>query len=147
MKYENWKIAEEYFDQALQYCEKGSPNYLAVLQRKILCIVKSRDFPKVRKLLKETKPHYHKCETFSIYFEALGHYLTISSRMSIFSNDESVKYIETKAIPHFRKVCAYFLAIEYYKLLEAYYENKNKKKSFLMSVEIRKIYERCFLYQ
>jgi len=144
MKHENWKMAEDYLDQALQYCDKDSPHYLPVLQRKILCLVKSRNFPKARNILMETSPYHHACEIFSINFEALKHYITISSRMSL-PNHESIKYIESTAIPHFIKACDYFLAMEYYNLLESYYQDKNTQKLHLASVAIRKIYERCFL--
>ena len=142
MQCEKWKIAEEYLDQAIQYCQKDSFIYRVVLHRKILCIAKSRKFVKAKKLLKETKSIYSACKTFSIYFEALGHYVNVSRRVSLYNND-SADYIETIALPHFIENSNYFLAVEYYKLLEAYNKVKNNKKSLQMSAEIRKIYERC----
>jgi len=145
MKHENWKMAEVHFNQALQHCEKESSSYLAINQKRILCMAKSRNFVKANKLLKETKPYYRKCKTFSTYFEALERYITIKSRISIY-DDISVSYIETVAIPHFINFSEYFLAIEYYELLKAYYKRKNEKKSLLAEAEISKICKRCFKY-
>jgi len=146
MKTENWQIAIEHFDKALECHEKGSTSYLAVLHRKILCLTKSRKFSNAKKLLEETRPLHCDDGIFSIYFEALGHYITISSRISIY-NDESAEYIETVAIPYFKKACSYFLAVDYCMLLESYFEIKNNKKALLMSQAIREIYERCLFYQ
>lgn len=145
MKARNWQTAIDYFNTALTHFTKDSRQYMDALYYKIRTVAGSRKFAKAKKLLSETKQLYINSEVFSPKFEALSHYVTLSSRISLY-NDESAEYIEHVAIPHFEKICEYFEAIDYYKLLEAYYEVKNNKKSLLMAMAIRRIYERCLFH-
>jgi len=143
---QNWKAAIEYFDQILEISDKGSSFYLSALHDKICCMVGNHTFANAKKLLKSTGPLYRNNKFYSVLFESLGHFVAVSSRLSIY-NDEATEFMETITIPHLKKTHDYFLAVDYYKLLEAYYELKNNKKSLLASKGIRDIYERCFIRQ
>jgi len=145
MKLERWHLAIEYLDKAIKFYAKESSQYLSILYRKIRSLVGDRKFSKARKLISETEPLHGTNEVFSTYFKGIEHYITVLSRMSLY-NEPSIKYIETVVLPHLTKTYGFFEAIDYYKLLEAYYKTKNNKKSLLMSEAIRKIYERCLLY-
>ena len=145
-KAQKWDIAIEYFDKALKYAPEGSANFYPSVYHKIQCIIHTRAFTKARKLLERVKDICKADDVWTVYFEALGHYLTISSRMTSYENDISIEYIENMAIPHFIKMHDHFFAVDYYSLLERYYERvKNEKKSLLMAKAIRNIYKRCFV--
>jgi len=146
VKNENWDEAIKCLDQALKYFKEGTFGYLAALYLKIHCIAGNRNYAKAKKLQEETRRLYRMDEVFAPYFRSLARYITVKGRVSIY-NDEDVEYIEKVAIPNFEKNHGYFIAIEYYKLLEAYYVDKNNKKSLLMSQAIRKIEQRCFSHQ
>jgi len=145
MKTKNWVVALEYLDQALSCFEEGTHHYLANLYQKIRCLAGDKKFVKANTLLMEAKSLYGDDEIYSAGFEALGHYIEICSRITIY-NERSSKYIETVAIPYFIETHDHFIAIDYYELLELYYRDKNKKKSLMMTEAIFRIFERCFLY-
>ncbi|MCL2360761.1 MAG: hypothetical protein FWC73_02975 [Defluviitaleaceae bacterium] len=144
-KTENWKIAIEYFNSALNCSSKNTFSYFSALYNKIYCIIQIRTFSRARDLLIEAKAMCKTDLLWKTYFEALQRYLVISERMSL-SNEEDSDYIEKSALPHFYRNYDYFLAIDYCRLLERHYENlRSTKKSLLMSKEILKIYERCLI--
>ena len=145
-KTENWKEAIKWFDQAMSTSTKDSNIYLSALYHKIICLAESKQFSKASELLDKSHSLYCANKVFLPLFESLFHYIKVRNRISVY-NDQSVKDLETKAIPHLIKNHDHFLAIDYYKLLELYYEGKNNKKSLLASKEIRRIYERCLMYQ
>jgi len=140
---ENWDRAIDYFKQTMECYEKRSNFYLKALYESIRCWVGKRKYSKAQKMLDETKPLYENDEIYHIIFKALGDYITIRSRISLYN--QPTDFIEKEAIPHFEKTCDFFLAIDYYQLLESYYAEKNAKKSLLITEAIRKIYERCFI--
>jgi len=142
---EKWDKAIAYLNKAMECQKEGSIIYLKALFEQVYCWAMKKKFVRAKRLMEKTKSSYNNNKVFHIPFESLDHYVTLKSRISIY-NDELAEYIETKAIKHFEETCDYFIAIDYYKLLEAYFVEKNKKKSLLMSEAIRKIYERCFVY-
>jgi len=145
-KAENWDTAIKYFDKSLSCITKDSIDYYPSVYHKIQCIIHTRAFTKARKLLEQVKDICKADEVWAVCFEALGHYLKISSNMTSYKHDEAVEYIENVAIPHFIKMHDYINAVEYYSLLEKYYERvKNIKKSLLMAKAILNIYTRCYV--
>lgn len=141
---ENWDIAIDYFNQSMECYEKGSRYFLRALYENIRCVAEMKNFAKALRIIEDKRPLFNNHEIYATLFEALRNYVIVKKRVSIY-NERNVEYLETIAIPYFIKTHEYFLAIDYYKLLEAYYDIKNKKKSLLMSEAIRKIYERCFV--
>ena len=72
-------------------------------------------------------------------------FLNIRRRISL-PNEDSAKYLETKAIPHFIKTYRYFDALDCYELLELNYRKINSMmKSLQMGLAIRDIYKRCYV--
>ena len=140
IKKENWKEALEFIDKALSYLSKDSTQYFLALYRKIRCLVGAKRFSKARQLLENTLPLCNKDEMLSRIFESLSYYVTVQSRISVY-NDKEAEYLENVSIPFLRKIHDHCEAIDYLKLLEAYYDGKNNKKSLLMSKAIREIYE------
>jgi len=140
---ENWDKAIYYFSQTMECSEEGSNLYLKALYENIRCWVGKRKYAKAQKILNETKSLYKNHNVYRIIFKALGDYITVKSRISLYH--QPVEFIETEAIPHFEKTYDFFLAIDYYQLLESYYAEKNAKKSLLMTEAISRIYERCFV--
>ena len=139
-----YEAAIKWFNLAMDFFEKGSGHYLRALYKTVRCQVEIKKFSKANELLEQTRPLYCNDKTFSPLFEALRHFAIVRSRLTLY-NDHSIQYIEEKAIPHFEKTNEYYDAIDYYRLLESYYETKSMKKSMQMSHAIRRIYERCFL--
>lgn len=144
VKTENWKIALEHFDKSLTNFEEGTRHYLATLYQKIRCLSRYKKFAEAKRLLEKSISLYGTYDVYGTLFESLRHFIEVRCRISRY-NQDSVKYLETVAIPHLKKTNAYFEAIDYYKLLALYYEKKNKRKSLSMSNAILDIYERCFL--
>ena len=144
-KANNWPLAINHFDEAIKRFPNDSDNYYSSLYHKIQCVIHARAFSEAKHLLLQTKEFYSSNEMWVTYFTALGHYLKISSNMSTNTNSESVEYIENTAIPYLIKNNDYFLAIDYYTILENHYEKINSiKKSLLMAKAIRDIYLRCY---
>jgi len=144
---ENWKIAVGYFEEALKHFSIGTNNYNASVYHKIYCTIRAKSFVKATQLLDQAKLMSSASEMWAVYFKALRHHLKISSNMSTFNNDDAIEYIENIAIPRFIKEHEYFIAIDFYSLLEQHYEKlKSAKKSLLMAKAIRGIYERCYVY-
>ncbi|MCL2405267.1 MAG: hypothetical protein FWC92_06945 [Defluviitaleaceae bacterium] len=140
---QDWDKAINYFKSAMEYYEKGSTWYLRAVNHTIICFAMKKNCSKARKLLNETKPLYNNDEVYRVIFKALDDFITIKSRISLYN--QPVEYIETIALPYFEKTHDYYLAVDFYKLLESYYTDKNNKKSLVMSEAIRRIYERCFM--
>jgi len=146
MKARNWGVAIEYFDKALSYAPKGSIDYYSSAYHKIQCIIHTRAFTKANELLEQVKDICKADDVWAVYFKALGHYLEISSHMTSNANDTAIEYIENTAIPHFIKMHDYLFAVDYYSLLERYYERiKNIRRSLFMAKAIRDIYTRCYV--
>ena len=145
-KAKNWGAAVEYFDKALNYAPKGSVDYYPCIYHKIQCIIHTRAFTKAGQLLEQVKNICKNDDVWAVYFEALGHYLKISRRMTSNENDESIEYIENIAIPYFIKMHDYLNAVEYYLLLEQHHEKmKRIMQSLLMTKAILDIYTRCYV--
>ncbi|MCL2377913.1 MAG: hypothetical protein FWC77_02200 [Defluviitaleaceae bacterium] len=140
---EKWKEAIDYLNQAIEYFEEGSMQYLRVLHDAVCCWANFGKFAHAKRLLMKTQDLY-KDDVCGVIYEALRHYVEVRGRLSLY-NDKSVEYIETVALPHFMKTFDYFLAVDYYKLLGTYYVKKNDKKSLMMSESILRIYERCLI--
>ena len=139
-----WDESIKRFEKVVALFEKGSASYFKALYQNIYCLVEIRKFSKAQKLIQQTKSFHSTDKVFAILFEALGRYIEIKSRLTS-RHDDSVKYIETIAIPHFEKTYDYFIAMEYYSLLELYYEKKSIKQSLLMRSAISRINDRCFI--
>ncbi|MCL2405848.1 MAG: tetratricopeptide repeat protein [Defluviitaleaceae bacterium] len=140
---EDWDKAIDCFKQAMEHSVMGAKPYLMAVHEMVFCLVGKRTYSNARRLLEDNERLFLNDETYHIAYKALVDYITISSRISLFN--QPTDYIEEVAIPHFEKTCDYFMAMDYYKLLEKYFAEKNKKKSLLMSEAIRRIYERCFM--
>jgi len=143
MKREQWEEAINYFNRAGECFEEGSGVHLRAICRVVYCWSKLSKFAHAKRILKDVK-HLSTHKVYGAVYEAMRHYVEVQSRITLY-NEESVEYIETKALPHFEETHDHFLAIEYYKLLEAYYAKKNDKKALSMSESIRRIYERCLI--
>jgi len=139
---ENLEDAVNYFERAADCFEKGSVPYVRAMYEAMHCWACLSKFAHAKRLLDKVKKLCNS-EAYDVLYKALWHYIIVRSRMSIY-NDESVEYLEAVALPYFEKTHDYFIAIDYYKLLEKYYQKKNDKKSLLMSEAIRRVYERCF---
>ena len=144
-KANNWSLAIKHFDDAMGRLPKDTLDFFPALYHKIHCVIRSRAFTEASQLLLQAKEKYDMNEMWQIYFTALWHYLKISSNMSTNNNDESIKYIEYRAIPYFISKHDYFTTIDYYSLLEQHYGKLNStKKSLLMAKAIRDIYLKCY---
>jgi len=145
---ENWASAIVYFDKALKCLDKDTDNYHASLYYKIYCTIHTRKFPKAKQQLDDAKAECSTNKPWSMYFEALGHYLKISTCMTSRDNDESIDYIENTVIPFIVKGHDYLGAVDYYNLLQKHYEKiKSTMKSLMMTVAIHDIYKRCYINQ
>ena len=140
---EQWEEAINYFNRAVECFEEGSVPHSRSMFDIVRCWAGLNKFAHAKRILKEAESLCDN-ETYSFLFEVLWHYVEVQSRVSLY-NEKSVEYIETVALPYLEKTHDYFLAIDYYKLLEAYYAKKNEKKVLSMSESIRKIYERCLI--
>ncbi|MCL2361220.1 MAG: hypothetical protein FWC73_05355 [Defluviitaleaceae bacterium] len=144
-KAENWVSAIENFDKAFGYLPENTDNYYSALYHKILCTIQAKTFAKTRKHLAYVNTLGCLNEKWVIYFTALGHYYTIKHKMTSYKNNASIAYIENIAIPHFIKEHDYFLAIEYYTLLEQHLKKiKTVMRSLSAGNAIKNIYMRCF---
>jgi len=142
---ENWTIAVDYFSNALRCLPVGTDNYNASVFHKIFCTIHTNSFAKSAQLLDQTKPICNASEIWAVYFKALGYYLKISNNLSSYHNDEAIEYIQNIAIPFFIKEHDYFIAIDFYSLLERHYEKiKSTKKSLSMTKAIHDINKRCY---
>ena len=145
VKTESWTSALECLEQAIEDVEKGTAHYYSVCYYKIYCIIGARMFSNARRELEKVKAICGADKVWAIYFESLGHHITISSRMSRLNN-ESIDYIQTVTIPHLMETHDYFIAIDYCKLLKQHYkQSRSIEKSFQMSEQIANIYEHCLL--
>jgi len=143
-KREDWDLAIDYYDQALSYHLKGTDNYFAALFQKIHCIIRNRKFADAERELKIAKDIYTKNELWPIYFEAQGYHLTISRRISQ-NNEVASTYLETVAIPYFRKNHDHIVALEYCKFLSRHYEKSSQsRKVFHMKSMVEEIYDWIF---
>jgi len=143
---EKWAPAIEYFDKALMCLPSGVDNYYSSLYQKIYCTIHTRRFTRANQLLEQAKAECSKNKLWTEYFEALGHYLRISTYIASRDNVESIDYIENIAIPKFVKEYDYFFAMEYYNLLKRHYERlKLTKKSSMITNAIHELYKICYL--
>ena len=141
----DWKSAIECFTQAIEHLEEDTASHFSALHQIIYCLINFKKKAKAKELLEQAQSIYGEHEVYSIYFTAQEHYLTIFGRKTL-PNKAETEYILTVAIPHFKKMCDYFIALEYYDLLEEHFTKVgNNKVAAQMSVAIRKVYERCFL--
>ncbi|MCL2571538.1 MAG: helix-turn-helix domain-containing protein [Defluviitaleaceae bacterium] len=143
-KVQEWASAIEYFDEAIRCSQIGTNDCYASYYHKIQCTIQLNTFTKAKVLLEEAKDLCNGNKLWESYFEALGHYLIVSSHMST-NNNESCDYIEKIAIPYFRKMHDHFIALEYCSLLELHYEKSRRNgKSFRITREMTKIYRHVF---
>ena len=122
-----WESAIDYFNSALGYAPKGTDNYYLSIYHKIYCMIQSKKIVEAMHELERATSICRTNDVWAIYFEALGHYLAINTRMSV-SNNESSEYIENIAIPHFIKHFDYFISLDYYKLLEDHHQKLKRYK-------------------
>ncbi|MCL2362918.1 MAG: helix-turn-helix transcriptional regulator [Defluviitaleaceae bacterium] len=143
---ENWNAAIEYFDKASKYLLNSSDNCYTSLYHKIYCVIHTRAFTEARQLLEYAKTTCVGNKLWTSYYEALEHYLKISKNMTSHDNGKIIEYIENIAIPYFIKQHDYFIAIDYYALLERHYEKINSRmRSLEMTKAIYGIYKRCLI--
>jgi len=141
----DWAKAIDHYEDALNYLPTDMFDYFASLHGMIYCTVQARSFTKAGRLLEQARSTCNTNELWQKYFDALEYYLIISSRMTV-PNSKASDYLENVAIPHLCKHYDYFLALDYFKLLEQHYEKTQSiKKSLLMTKETLKIYERCLI--
>jgi len=140
-----WETAINYLDNAIKVFPKEPSYYCPVILNKIYCTIQAREFTKANELLLCARDRCGKDELWLVYFKSLWHYCKISVNMSTNDNSASIEYIEDVAIPRFIKENDYFIAIDYYTLLEQHYEKlSSTRKSLLMAKAIRDIYKRCY---
>ena len=145
-KTKNWDASIENFDCVIEYFKGDNEFHKVALFNKINCLLESRSFRKAEKAIEKALALYETDEVFAIYFESRRHVLNIRRRISL-PNEDSAKYLETKAIPHFIETYRYFDALDCYELLELNYKKINSMmKSLQMSLAIRDIYRRCYTY-
>lgn len=145
-KIERWETAIDYYEQALEYCQEGSVFSFPILYHKIHCLIESNMLATATKALKQVNESCED-EMWKVYFGALGRFLDIKHKMTR-RRPESEHYILSVAIPRFRKENDYFFALDYYRLLESYYEKTNREiESSQMTKEILAIFTRCYVNQ
>jgi len=142
----NWVSAIKYLDMALEHLPANTDCYYASMYHKIFCAIQTKSVVAANQQFEHISALGLVGAVWTIYFDALSHYYMIINNMTSYKNDKSVAYIEKIAIPHFISEHDYFLAIEYYTLLEQYYSNLNlTKKSLAMTQAINTLYKRCLL--
>jgi len=119
----NWEMAVSYFDKAFGHFTKGSNVYLKNLYYKTRCLVKINDHNQCLPLIEEGRELSKDNEDFTVMFESLKHLMTPNE-------SESLKYLETKAIPYLLKRYENITALDYSEFLhECYKKNKQKTKA------------------
>lgn len=140
-----WISALEYLEQALDVCDIGSNDYLWITYHKIYCVIGNRKFADAARLLERAEKIYDKDKDEAIPFKALGHYLAVCKGMS-YNQDKAADYIETVAVPYFKKNNVRFEAINYYRLLEAHYKMvRSNANAAIMGRIIRDFYHEIFV--
>ncbi|MCL2571916.1 MAG: helix-turn-helix transcriptional regulator [Defluviitaleaceae bacterium] len=140
----NWTEAIDSFEKATKYLPANSNNYFASLYHGIHAHIGTRQYVKSRELLQEAEDIYINNQTWTVYFEALGHYLSLRKQMT-YRNEVASNYILDKAIPFFIEMNDHFVALDYYILLEEHFESiRSHAKSTKMAKAIRNIYQRVF---
>jgi len=138
----DWKVAINYFNQAMDTFDVDSEYYPMSFFYKVNCAIDSGGHFNIERIIGEGEPIYSKDP---ILFDSLEHILILNKRMSIY-NEDSAEYIETKTIPHLINGGARLEAINLYRLLDKHYEKVRKhKKSMLMKIAVGDIYERMFV--
>ena len=143
MQEKNWREALEWFDRACEFFNKGTDDHIHANYHKIRCMVSARRFAKASEMLREAQHLYNESSKYKAHYDALWHYNEVSRRITMY-NEASANYLENVAIPYLMSTNNHLMAMEYYQLLEAYYEHKSVKKSLIMAQGTRMIYQRCF---
>ena len=142
----NWETAIGYFDKAIKYLPKQTDDSYSSQYRKIHCIIHTRAFAEARRLLEYAKTTCVGNKLWTSYYEALEYYLKISKNMTSHDNSKVIEHIKNIAIPYFIEQYDYFLAMDYYALLEQHYEKINSMmRSLEMTRAIYGIYKRCLV--
>ena len=84
--------AIEYLDEAFEYLEKDSRNYREVTYRKGRCLIGLELYTPCNSLIAESKELFEGDKKYTILFKSL-------ECLTALNNPESVKYLETVAIP------------------------------------------------
>jgi len=141
----NLEQAIECFDQTLGIKQANPSYHQWVLYHKIHCFIGMRNFAEAEKLIEQAKALYRTNKEHLIPFESISYFLTISNSITQFS-EESVDYIEKVTIPYLIKQHDYFLAADYYAILEKHYKKTRKNmRSLIASKGIKDIYEKVFI--
>ena len=131
-----------YLNEATEYADKESEQYLEILYHKARCYIADGGFTVCEELLEEGKLLSKGNRHWAILFESLGHLTTLR-------NDESIEYLETVTLPHLlNEVPHYSVALDYCKVLQKHYEQKSTgtiKKALETEKLITHIYERMFM--
>jgi len=134
--------AHGYLNEAMEYVDKESKQYLEVLYQKARCYIADGGITVCEELLEEGKRLSKDNKHATIMFDSLKHLTTLKK-------DESIEYLETVTLPHLlNEVQDYPVALEYSKLLQKYYEQKSTgtiKKALETEKMITHIYERMFM--
>jgi len=144
---EEWTTAINFYDKATLYLQdRYKDNYFVSHYHKIYCVIQTKGFAKARRLLEQIKAECTNNALWMQYFTSLEHYLKISSHMTSYEYNDCIEHILYKAIPYFFDNHDYFLAKDYYQLLEKHYERVGStKKSLQMTKAINGILQRCFV--
>jgi len=131
-----------YFNDAMDYVDKESEQYLEILYQKAWCYIADGGFTACEELLEEGKQLSKDNRHWTILFESLRHLTTLK-------DDESTKYLETVTLPHLlNEVPEYPAALEYCKILQKHYEQIGVgtiKKEFEIGKMTIRIYEHMFM--
>lgn len=115
----SYSTSHGYSNEAMIYTEKKGTRYLEILYHKARCYLAEGGYTACSKLLEEGMRLSEDDENYTILFESLGHLMTLK-------NDESLKYLETVAIPHLlNEEPVYTTALDYCEILQKHYEQKS----------------------
>jgi len=111
--------AVEYFDRVLEAYKTVDRRYLETMYYKIRSLIADKKTSKAKPLLSKAMSLAEDNEQYLLAFESLSHLLTIKQ-------DESIEFIEQKAIPYFIERHEYYNALDYCTLLESIFEKRGK---------------------
>jgi len=131
-----------YLNEAMEYVDKESEQYLEILYQKAQCYIAEGGITVCEEVLEEGKRLSKNNKHHAIMFKSLEHLITLRE-------DESTEYLETVTVPHLlNEVPDYPVALEYCKVLQEHYEQKTSgtiKKALDREKMITRIYERMFM--
>jgi len=129
-KAKKWPLALDYLDDAFNYLTKGDESYIDVIYEKCYCLLEMDYFSACIELADEGKKLVD--EKIVGYKDYLTLFEAIKCLASL-NHSDSVKYIETVAIPHLIEKKCLWIAVDYCALIIEYYTNKKSRHNGVIS--------------